>query len=223
MSINQVGILPARQFLAGTGRYFTARNATPGTGIALSAAVTAFSDTTGFFVLNNTSPTLSVYLDYMKLLLTAATTGVVSVDVLVKLDTINRNPSTVANGTSVLPSNPNGGSNSGSALAIQAFNAAGAMTIPASSAAARTVARAHLATGLHVVGDSLTVQFGADPQAATGGLTGSTRTSGSAPGEFQAAANPVVIGPLGWAVIYRWSLTEAAASTYEYELGWSEG
>lgn len=223
MSFNQVGLLPQRQFLASRGNYFTARNATPGTGVALNAAVTAFSDTNGLFVLQNTSPTLSIYLDYLKLLLTAATTAVVSVDLLVKLDSINRNPSTAANGTGLTPVNANSGSSTGSALAIQAYNAAGAMTIPASSATARTVARAHFATGLHVVGDSLTAQFGADPQAATGGLTGATRTSSSAPGQFLAAAPAVVIGPLGWAVIHRWSLTEAGAPTYEYELGWTEG
>lgn len=223
MSFNQIGILPARQFLAQRGSFFRAQNPTTGTGVALNAASVAFVDTVGFLVLQNTSTSLSIYLDRLKLILTAATTAVVSTDVLVKTDTINRNPSTAANGTAITPTNPNSGSNSVSALAIQAFNAAGVMTLPASGAAARVAARAHLPTGLHVVGDSLEVQFGDIVQAGTGGLTGATRTSASAPGAFVVEAEPVIIGPGGWAVIHRWSLTEAGAPSFEWTLTWAEG
>jgi hypothetical protein len=223
MAINQAGILPQRQFLASRGQYFRAQNPTTGTGVALNAAVTSFSATNGFLVLNNTSPTLSVYLDRLKLILTAATTAVVSVDFLVVLDTVTRNPSTAANGTAIVPTNPNSGSNTTSALAIQAFNNAGAMTIPAAGALARTAARAHVPTGLHVVGDSIEVQFGDAVAPGTGGLTGSTRTSASAPGAFVVEAEPVIIGPQGWAVIHRWSLSEAGAPSYEWTLGWTEG
>lgn len=222
MAFNQVGLLPSRQFLAQRGNYFTARNATPGTGIALNAAVTAFSATNGFFVLNNTSPTITAQLDYLKLLLTAATTAVVSVDFLFVSDTVTRNPSTAANGTALVPTS-NSGQAKQAALALQAFNAGGAMTIPAAGVAAFTESRVHIATGLHVVGDELRIQFGEPAAPGTGGLTGATRTAASAPGNFVAASAPVIIPPLGWLVCHRWSLSEAAAPSYEYELGWTEG
>lgn len=222
MAIQQAGLLPQRQFLAQRGNYYTARNATPGTGIALAAQIQAFSATNGFFVFNNTSPTLTVYLDYLKLILTAATTAVVSVDFLFVNDTVTRNPTTVANGTALAPTS-NSGASKASALAIQAFNAAGAMTIPAAGAAAFTASRVHVSTGLHVVGDEIRVQFGEVASPGTGGLTGSTRTSASAPGAFVSGSAPVIIPPLGWLVCHRWSLTEAAAPTYEYEIGWNEG
>ena len=221
MSASQVGLLPPRQFLAGRGSYYTARNATPGTGIALNAAVTAFAATNGFFVFNNTSPTLSVYLDYLKLILTAATTAVVSVDLLFVADFVTRNPSTAANGTALAPTS-NSGTAKSAALAIQAFNAAGAMTIPAAGANAFSVSRVHVPTGLHVVGDELRIQFGESVGPGTGGLTGATRTSASAPGGFVAQSAPIVIPPLGWLVCHRWSLTEAGAPSYEYEIGWNE-
>lgn len=222
MAFGQIGLLPTRQFLAGRGNYFTARNATPGTGIALAAQIQAFAATNGFFVLNNTSPTLSVYLDYLKLILTAATTAVVSVDFLFVADTVTRNPSTAANGTALVPVS-NSGRATQSALAIQAFNAAGAMTIPAAGAASFSVSRVHFATGLHVVGDLLKIQFGDLVQQGPGGLTGATRTTASSPGSFVAESAPVVIPPLGWLVCHRWSLTEAGAPSYEYELAWLEG
>lgn len=221
MSASQIGLVPPRQFLAGRGSYFSARNATAGTGIALNGAVTAFSATNGFFVFNNTSPTLSVYLDYIKLILTAATTAVVSVDMLFVADFINRNPTTAANGTALTASS-NSGTSKTAALAIQAYNAAGAMTIPAAGANSFQVSRVHLPTGLHVVGDELRVQFGEPIGPGTGGLTGSTRTTASAPGGFVAESAPIVIPPLGWLVCHRWSLSEAGAPTYEYELGWTE-
>lgn len=220
---NQVGLVPQRQFLASRGNYFRAQNPTTGTGVALAAQIQAFSATNGFFVLQNTSASLSVYLDYIKLILTAATTAVVSVDMLVVTDTVTRAPTTASTGTAMTPVNVNSGSNTAAALAIQAYNVTGAMTIPTSSGNARAVSRVHFPTGLHVVGDSLIAVFGQDIQPGTGGLTGSTRTTASAPGEFVAHSAPVVIGPLGWAVVHRWSLTEAGAPSYEFEVGWAEG
>lgn len=214
-------LVPTKHLLADEGSYFTAGNATPGTGIALSAAVTAFADTTGFFVIRNTAPVggVRMYLDCLKLILTAATTAVQSVDFEVKTDTIVRSPSTVANGTTLTNVNTNQDDGTASQAVVIAYNNAGAMTIPASSAFARQVARGHAATGLHFAGDSIILQFGASERSSTPGLT-AVRASG--PSQTVCDVAPVIIGPQQTAVIYRWSLTEAAAVTYEYELAWWE-
>lgn len=85
-----LSIIPTKHVLADEGSYFTAQNPTPGTGVALNAAVTAFSDTNGFIVIKNNALAggQRLYLDSLRLILTAATTAVVSIDFLVKVDTI---------------------------------------------------------------------------------------------------------------------------------------
>jgi hypothetical protein len=66
-----------QEALADEGSTFTATNATPGTGIALAANVTAFSDTNALFVINNTESAANpsakrIFLDSIKLFLTTA-------------------------------------------------------------------------------------------------------------------------------------------------------
>lgn len=215
-------LLTTKHALADEGSYFTAMNATPGTGIAQQAAITAFSDTTGFFVIknnNSVSSGIRLYLDSLKLIVTSATTAVQSVDFLVKLDTIDRSPTTASTGTTLTNVNVNMDDASASNAVVIAYNGSGAMTIPASSASARKAARAHATTGLHFAGDVIVVQFGATERSSTMGLT-AVRASG--PSQTVCDAAPVVIGPGQTAVIYRWSLSEAAAVSYEYELSWFE-
>lgn len=216
------GLLTTKHLLADEGSYFTAGVATPGTGITMAAAVTAFSDTNGFFVIkNNASPASGkrLYMDYIKLIVTAATTAVQSVDFVAKVDYIVRSPSTAANGTTLTPVNVNGDEGGASEATVIAFANAGAMTIPAASASARVAGRAHAATGLHFAGDEIVVQFGATERSSTAGLT-AVRASG--PSRTVCDMPPIVLGPQQTLVIHRWSLTEAAAIAYEYDLGWWE-
>lgn len=218
-----IGTLTSRQMLATAGQFFTAVNATPGTGIALNAQIQAFSATNGFFVGQNTSATKSVVLDSINLILTAATTAVVSTDFIVALDTVTRTPTTASTGTALVAKNVNGGSDESAAMSWQAYNATGAMTIPSPGASVRYVARGHVPTGLHVVGDLIALKFGGDNF--TGGIgagVAAARTSSASPGTFNCVTNPVIIGPGQWCVVHRWSLTEAGAPTFEYEINWSE-
>lgn len=219
----QVGLLSSRQMLAADGAFFTAVNATPGTGIALNAQVQAFAATNGFFVGQNASSTKSVILDSINLILTAATTAVVSTDFIVAVDTVTRTPATASTGTALVAKNVNGADSTASEMSWQAYNATGAMTIPAAGAGVRYVARAHVPTGLHVVGDLIALKFGGDNF--TGGIgagVAAARTSSSSPGTFNCVTNPVIVGPGQWVVVHRWSLTEAGAPTFEYEINWSE-
>lgn len=215
-------LFTTKHALADEGSYFTAMNATPGTGIAQTAAVTSFTDTIAFMVIKNNAAVGSnvrLYLDRLKLILTASATAIASVDFLVKLDTIDRSPTTASTGTTLTPVNVNMDDSSASNAVIIAYNATASMTVAASSASARKVTRAHAATGLGFAGDSLIVQFGATEASSTMGLT-AVRAVGASQTVCEAA--PVIIGPQQTAVLYRWSLTEAAAVSYEYELSWFE-
>lgn len=216
-----VGLLTTKHGLADEGSYFTAQNPTIGTGVALDAAKTAFADTNGLFVLRNSAPAgsgIRVYLDYLKLILTAATTAIASVDFLFKGDSIVRSPSTAANGTAMTPVNVNMDDATSAVLAPIGFNN-NVMTLPAASGSARVLGRAHAATGLGFAGDSIIVQFGASERSSTMGLT-AVRAVGAC--QTVCDAPPIVIGPQQTVVIHRWSLTEAAAVSYEFELGWWE-
>ena len=215
-------LVPTKHLLADEGSYFTAQNPTIGTGVITAGAITSFTDTNALFVIKNNASVASgirFYLDYLRLIATSATTAVVSVDFLVKIDTINRFPSTAANGTTMTPVNTNGDDNTGSTAVIQAFNNAGAMTIAAASAAARVVGRAHLPTGIIIVGDEYIVQSGASERSSMPGLTAVDATQ---PRRVVGDFAPIIVGPQQFAVIHRWSLTEAAAVGYEFELGWWE-
>ncbi len=218
-----LSLIPTKHLLADEGSYFTAQNPAIGTGVAQDAVHTSFSDTTGFFVLKNNAAVGSgtrVYLDFLRLIATGTQPAtVVSMDFLVKLDYINRSPSTAANGTLMTPVNVNSDDNTGSICAPIGFNL-NVMTIPASSPSARTVARAHVPYGIGLAGDEIILQFGATERSASAALTAAKAT---APGRYIADAPPVIIGPQQWAVIYRWSLTELTnVANFEFELGWWE-
>lgn len=208
--------------LADEGAYFTCQNSVDGTGVALNAQIQAFTDTNGFMVLKNNALAgsgIRVYLDYLKLVVTAATTAVASVDFVTVLDTISRSPTTASSGTTLTPVNVNGDDTSSAALLPIVYNAGGAMTIPAASTSKRILGHAHAATGLHFAGDLIEVRFDGMPGDSTMGLT-AVRAVGANSTVCHHA--PVIIGPQQTVVIHRWSLTEAGAPSYALELGWFE-
>lgn len=217
--------IPTKHILADEGSYFVAQNATTGTGVA-HALVTSFTNTAALFVIKNNdnagnARAKRIYLDYMRLIQTAAPTAGVSLEFLVQLDSASR--AATANNVASTPVNVNSDDTTGSVAAIQAFNA-GSLTVPAPVTGAttqRNVSRIRIPTGINVIGDEVVVQFGAVSQAlATGPLTA---IRAAQPCRFVAHGAPVVIGPQQFCIIYRWSLTEATtAPSYEWELGWFE-
>lgn len=209
-----------RQLSCDEGSEFVASNPTIGTGVAY-ALTTAFNDTTGaMFALFNKNPAggKTIFLDFLKLLLTAAPTATVSMEFAVKLDTKDRSPT--AGATPIVPVCTNGNISDDGGLVVQAFNAAG-VTVPASGSAARTVARARIPTSLGIIGDEYLLQFGAqDPAGMV--IPGLTAARATAVARLTAAAKAVGIAPQQWAVIYMWWLTAATtAPSFEYELGYS--
>ena len=211
-----------RHALADEGSYFVATNPTIGTAVAMNAVVTAFSDTTGFFVIYNSSNENEggqrVYLDYLKLKLVSAGTSTTVTDIAVVLDNIPREPTTAANRTLLTPVNVNGCFSNGAWAVPMCYSVSAAMTIPASSGASRIVSRASI-PWRHVSRDTCTIQFGGMKQVQTGGLTGAKATAISS-----ATANcpPVVIGPQQWVVIHLWNPGAGGGPTYEFELTWWE-
>jgi hypothetical protein len=216
---------PTKHALADEGSYFVVTNPTPGTAVAY-ALQTTFSDTAdGLFVIQNANPAggPNVWLDYLKLILAGtAPTATQSMEFTVRTDSNSMVPTAnsvqIAGGAGAQtifstnqpdPTSP--------AVNMWAYNA-GAMTVPATSASGRRVARAHIATGLGIAGDEYELQFGAPDRGA--GNTGMTAVRASSPARVVGHCAPVVLQPQQWAVVNMWWLTAATtAPSFEYEWG----
>lgn len=211
-----------RHSAADEGSYFVVTNPTPGTGIQLAANVTSFSDTNALFVFQKSAGKTALHLDYIRLLLgNATTTGGATMEFVVSLDRIKREPTTASNRTVLTPVNVNGDSSRASDCQVYGYANAGAMTIPASSGAARKVARCSIVTADSIRGDSYVLSFGGTKHAAMQGLTGVTGKA--KPSLSVGNAPPVSIGPGQSLVIHMWWITAAiTAPTFEYEIGWWE-
>jgi len=219
-----MNIVPTKHVLCEEGSYFVATNPTIGTGIAPNAVETAYADTRGFFVIFNgeidPGTGRTIYLDYLRLIMTVAPTATVGLHFAVRLDVGNRVPTTAANRTLLAPTNVNMASGRTSIAQAYSYANAGAMTIPASTANARTVARICLPTSLGIANDEYIVKFGGED---ISGVPGLTAVRAAAPARIMAQCAPCAIGPGQSLVIHRWWLTEATnAPTFEFELGWWE-
>ncbi len=204
--------------LAEEGSYFVTTNPTIGTGVAY-ALQTSFSDTAALFAIKNTSSLSGsgknlIYLDHLRLMMTGtAPTGTVFMDFAVKVDGKDRTPT--ANNATRTPSNVNGDSNAASIADVEAFSA-GAITVPASGTAARTVSRCRIPTGLGITGDEYVVQFGSYDHSV---IPGNTAVRATDVARRLVAAPPVIIGPGQWGIIFMWWITAAANTpNFEYEL-----
>jgi hypothetical protein len=211
--------VPTKHLLADEGSYFLATNPIIGTGVA-HALVTAFAATSGLFVIKNNGPSNGkrIYLDYLRLMVTAIGTACVSEEFAFVLDSGNRAPT--AGNVAVVPVNTNGDVPSAGTIAVlQAFSA-GALTVPA-AVTPRTVGRVKMPVGVNIVGDEYVIQFGStDPGVGSGVLTAIRAVQ---PAKIVAHAAPIVIGGGQSLVIHRWGLTEATtAPSFEYELAWWE-
>ena len=212
-----------RHMLADEATYFRAGNPTPGTGIQLSANVTAFSDTNGLFVIQNTVAAGTangkrIYMDYLRLnLLATAPTATVSMEFAFKKSAISREPTTAANRTVLTAASMREGAGLASIGTYMSYANAGAMTVPASVAANKFVGRCTIPTGLGIAGDEYIVQFGADALSVWQGGAAVRATDVARRGTV---APPIVIDPGEWLVIHMWWLTAATtAATFEFELG----
>lgn len=211
-------VTPTKHVLADEGAYFVATNPTIGTGVAY-ALTTAFNDTTGaMFALQNTNAAggKRLYLDYLKLIVTAVPTANTSMEFAVKVDPKDRTPT--AGNVAITPVNVNGDDSTSPGVTVQAFTAA-AITVPASGSSARTVSRSHISTGLIVLGDEYVLAFG-PADIGTAHTSIAVKASTSSASRYIGTAAPVIVGPGQWAVLYMWMPSAATtAPSFEYELG----
>lgn len=195
--------------IAAEGSYYKLLNQTVGTAYA-GAITTAFSATAAFMTLYNTDANKSVYLDYIKLILTVVPASATSMHLAVAIDSINRYAS--GGTTGITPQNPNGGVANGSVVTASA----GAV-VAAAASAARYLVRENWRTVIPVVGDTLFLNFGAQDT-----MPGPPK-NGTVPSAFGIPAGPVIIKPGGSVVLHMWAPANAVTGpSYEVEAGWWE-
>lgn len=198
------------------GSYFVATTPTPGTGVAFGgAAITAFNDTTGagLVLINGDVPSQTakrLYLDYIKLILTVIPTSATNIQLAVKLDNVQSRYT--SGGSVITPVNPNGDVGAASVARV----AFGALTLAASSSAARILGRAPVRTIAPLVNDKYLLTFGSLPDVASQNYALATA------GAFTAGFPPIIIGPNQVLSVHSWGTAQAAAPSFELEMGWIE-
>lgn len=209
--------LPTRHMLADEGSYVLATNPTISTGLTWVAAQTAFSDTTPNFYLYNNEAVggKTLYLDYLKMIATAAGTAATAWHYAIIVDQVAR-AITTNHVLAITPTTPvSAVSLVGTAPTINAQNSATASVIAASSSASRIAARGVLG-GLNVAGDEFVIVFGSTDVGAHPGLTAAQAAALSRRVDHSAA---VGIGPGHSAVIHIWAPSSSASINPEFELG----
>lgn len=200
--------------LADEGAYFVASNTTPGTGIAGHAAPTTLDDTKALLYIQNTRSTSDggrVYLDYIRLYITAAGTNSTNVRFNYKTDTGTTRFS--SGGSAITPVNPN--TNSG--LASQCTVKFGAVVCAAATANARSLGGLVARPVIGVVSDMYQINFGASDRSLN-----SIITSGTNIAFVDIGAPPVVLGPGDTFLLHQWSGSQSGAISFEFEFGYWE-
>lgn len=194
------------------GSYYCATNPTPGTGIATTAAVTTLSDTSPFLLVKNNG-TKTIYLDYLKLIVTAAGTNGTNLNFASKTDVPNSSGRYTSGGSTITPVNAN--INSGNLSSAQVY--AGAIVAAAASASARLLDHIVIRPVIPVLGDTYTITFGqVDPS------VGSLQVSGTAIANAVYQTPGVVIGPQQYWLGHLYLASQSAASSYEFTLCYVE-
>jgi hypothetical protein len=210
-----VGLGGPHAGLVAEGSYFRATTPTFGTGIAMGIQ-TAWSATANVLALIRNTAAASgptIYMDYIKLICTAAGLTTTASDLGLIIDTANRYS---AGGT--LLTNVN--ANSGSVVASIADIRFGIVTALA-AVAPRQLSRDRIKTQAApcwVIGDEVVINFGANDT--FGGLT-----SGAAGSIFPVGVGPVALGPGGnhSLLVHMWNPGNATtAPSWEVEMGWWE-
>lgn len=199
---------------ADEGSYFMATNPTPGTAIDGIAATGAFSDAESYFCLRNNNSVASgkrIILDRLRLYVEQAGTSGTDVRWVSKIDEGDRYTS---GGSTLTPVNCN--LNDGETTGAQLR--AGALVTTAASAAARLIDHGVLRTVIAVVGDQYIFDFGGDLAAAPAALA----TAGTAQLQCVVAHAPVILTPGDSWVFSMHATSQAAASGFEFALGWYE-
>ncbi len=201
-----------RRVHADEGSYSILRNVTPGTGIAGHAAPTTHDTEKAFIMLRHggeaSENSRRTYLDYIKLVVTAAGTGGT---LNYATHTIDTGRTFASGGGNLTKVNPN-------MLAVQADDlnlAKVGAVVPGevNSSDARIVAHERTREVIPVVGDVLLFTFGVEPRVTGEVLGGTTQL------ERVIVCPPVIFGPGQSYHLVLWRASQSAASSYEVEIG----
>lgn len=205
------------------GSLFTALTPTLGTGVALTAAAQAsFNATAPAIHIRNTNQAggADIILRKVKLTVTGAGTGLTSLEGAAVVDTATRYtsggilaaPVAAANGLAVANVRADRPASSG----CEVRTATTAIVATNAGATTRIHSRQKLRTGIPVIGDTISVVFGAEPAPEFGPLSGTVAQL------MQQGAPAVVIPPQTEFMYYLWGPGMTAAPTFEVALLWSE-
>lgn len=193
--------------LADEGSYFVATNPTPGTGIAGAAAATTMDNTKPFILIKNTHSSRRMYLDYLKLQVTAAGTAG-SLNYATHL--IDSGAGYTSGGSTITPVSVNG-----DAVADTSLIYAGAVVATANAASQRLISNHAIRSVIPVVGDTIVFDYGAvsNPQL-------SMPQEGTLIASITLKMPPIIIRPAEWFKLVLWRASQTGAASYEFDLGY---
>lgn len=206
--------VPKTWLLADEGSYFTTYNVTDGTGIAGHAApVQADLSTKPLLHIFNNNANKRLYVDFVRLRLTAIGAGATTTDFTVWVDnagaTCKSSGGTVATSVNARGDQP---INSGAVVTFGAVVA----TAPASE---KRIDHQRVRSVVAVVEDQYMFSFGSGGYGpATGGIT----MAGTAVIAAYTHCPPVVVPPLGNFKLVQWGASQSGAHSFEYTVGWYE-
>jgi hypothetical protein len=196
--------------MADEGSYFYASNPTPGTGIAGIAATGAFSDAESLLLIkNDNTDGKRVYLDWLKLRVTAAGTDGTDHHFVSKIDSVARYTS---GGSAITPVNVNMDSTATSGCTMY-FGA----LVTTATTTARLVGNGVLRRATIVVaGDEFYFDFGGRVPAGT--RTGTLAADSTTNVSTAVGHAPVVLGANQSFVLGVHAASQSAATSYEFAL-----
>jgi hypothetical protein len=215
--------LQKKTALAAEGSYYVATG-TPGTAaVAAGPYPTTYASTAGWFFFQNFNATggPSAYLDYLKLIVTAAVGATPTAwnfavirDVATPLSL--QVPAAAAHITGVVPVNTNGGSPNKSNCVFGYQNSATASVNVAPSSASAVIGRTCIGSGLGVIGDEYVLDFGATDPAPVQGLTAAEAATA---GRKVGVLPPIVVAPGQQIMIVPWWPGATTSGLgYEFEM-----
>lgn len=198
--------------------YFTVRNTTPGTGIAGHAAPTTADNTKPVLYMFNGSANSRLYLDYVRIRLTAIGAGATTTDCAVFLDHAGATTRS-GGGTQVTPvcntSVPGTFPNGIQATSLATVFIGPVVTVPVAS---KQVASHRVRSVVPVVEDQYFFAF--NPEVLNFTSTGAS--TGTAVYQATIPMPPVVVGPLDTFEVVIWGASESGAHSFDIEAGWYE-
>lgn len=207
-----VNIFAGDYAAADEGSFFTAQQAaTPTTAVATTTQVLAQANPTVAIRNNNPAGGYNLYLRYIKLYMTAVTTGTTSAQAVGTLDPMPAKLTTIT--TAIAGGNVNSASGTTSNAAVY-----GGVLIAAATSAFGRVAHINTVTNsIPIVLDTWTLLFG-EP-ASNSNLIGTMTLVKN----ICVPCPPVIIAPGWWYTLGFWGASWAAAApTYTIECGWVE-